>query len=126
MSVEEFDEFELDERAMKSHIRPGWPVQTIEFSPSGIAPTDCPTPLHCQPVAGTLVLTGFPTSQAATIPTAMPKYPVGSRRLWTDYAGEFNVRVRSNIVNIWHPSTTSVTIPSSIPAAIFRHDPRKA
>jgi len=38
MSVGDSDEFELDEPAAKSHTPPGWPVQTIEFSPSGKAP----------------------------------------------------------------------------------------
>jgi len=38
MSAGDSDEFELDEPAAKSHTPPGWPVQTIEFSPSGKAP----------------------------------------------------------------------------------------
>lgn len=38
MSDGDSDEFELDEPAAKSHTPPGWPVQTIEFSPGGKAP----------------------------------------------------------------------------------------
>jgi hypothetical protein len=61
---------------------------------------------------GPFVLTAFPSGLVASIPSAIPKNPVGSYQLWTDCIRGLTGAFFSGVTNTGLPNTTSAVIPS--------------